>query len=61
MVLILSSRLVVGLQSGLFPSGLPTKFRAMYHLPMRGTCSVNLIILDLIIQIKSTNYEATYY
>jgi len=51
-ILILSSRLRLGLPSGLFPSGLPTK--TMYtHLfsPTHSTCPAHLIFLDWMTQI----------
>ena len=45
-ILILSSHLCLGLPSGLFPSGFPTK--TLYTLllfPTRSTCPANLIVL----------------
>ena len=45
-ILILSSHLCLGLQSGLFPSGLPTL--PPYLSPIRAICPIHLILLDLI-------------
>jgi len=48
-ILTLSSHLRVGLPSGLFPSGFPTTvFHTFLVCPMHATCSVHLILLDLI-------------
>jgi len=48
-VLILSSRLNLGLPGGLFPSGFPTKtLYAPLLSPIRATCPVHLILLDFI-------------
>jgi len=48
-ILILSTHLCLGLPSGLFPSGFPTK-NLHTHLssPIRATCPVHLILLDFI-------------
>ena len=48
-ILILSSHICLGLLSGLFPSGLPTKTLDVPLLPPKyATCPVHLILLDLI-------------
>jgi hypothetical protein len=51
-VLILPSHLSLGLPSGLFPSGFPTKTLYMPLLfSMHATCPVHLILLDFITRI----------
>jgi len=51
-ILILSSHLGLGLPSGLFPSGFPTK--TLYTpllVPIRATCPAHVILLDFITRI----------
>jgi len=47
--LILTSHLLLGLPSGLFPSGFPTKtLYTTHYAPIRATCPAHLILLDSI-------------
>jgi len=51
-ILILSSHLCLGLPSGIFPSGFPTKtLHATILSPIRATCPTHLILLDFFTRI----------
>jgi len=60
-IFILSSHLLLGLQSGLFSSGFPTEtLYATLFPPIRTTCPAHLILLDLITRIIFGKEYRTY-
>ena len=60
-ILMLPSHLHVDLPNGLFPSGFPTKTCMHLSSPIHATSTVQLIPLELITLVSSTNHEATPY
>ena len=61
-ILILSSHLCLGLPSGLFPSGFPTKtLYAPTLSPLCATCSTHLILLHLITWTIFGEYKSVSY
>ena len=55
---ILSSHLRLGLQSGFYPSGVPTKTLNEFIFTICATCPANLIFLDLITRIFCDKYKS---
>ena len=62
-ILILSSHLCLGLPSGIFPSGFPTKTQNKpLPSPIRATCPAHLILLDFITRtILGEEYRSLSY